>query len=118
MTKRPKAPKEFEPCRFEARFVAVLLRIQPEDVFPIAPGCDEDDDAHFVIYVCNKVDSLKERLAEGNDGTPEFREYRRTLALCADVMNGKVFAPPESQWESFAARYRRGLYHRRGTTGA
>jgi hypothetical protein len=114
MAARPKT--ENEPSRAEACLAALLLRITPADVFgPFMPGITEDDDAHFVVEVWNKVETLWAQIDDANDGSLAFREYRERLRVCVALMNGNVSAPPSGMWDRFTDAYGRGIYQPQGT---
>lgn len=106
MTKTP--PRE--PCRRDAAFVAWMLRIMPDDVFPCGPDITPEGDDHLVLSVVLKVDALAERLNAEDDDSEAFAAYRRRVLMCAGVMSGKLSAPPQSQWERMAQQYGRGAY--------
>lgn len=112
MTKRPKAQiaAPHEPCRHDARFVAWMLRTSPYEVFPCGPDIGEEGDDHLVLAVTAKVDELAARLNDDDDGSEAFAAYRRRVAMLADVMAGKLSAPPQSMWDRMAERYGRGIY--------
>jgi len=99
-----------EPCRRDAAFVAWMLRILPDDVFPCGPDTNPEGDDHLVLTVSLKVDALAERLNADDDGSEAFSAYRRRVLMCADVMAGKLSAPPQSMWETTAKDYGRGRY--------
>ena len=99
-----------EPCRRDAAFVAWMLRILPDDVFPCGPDTTPEGDDHLVLSVALKVDALAERLNAEDDGSEAFAAYRRRVLMCAGVMNGKLSAPPQSQWDRMAEQYGRGAY--------
>jgi|GEM_PF-4741468 len=106
MTKTP--PRE--PCRRDAAFVAWILRTMPDYVFPHGPDTNPEGDNHLVLSVALNVDALAECLSNEDDGTEEFAAYRCRVVMCADVMAGKLSAPPESMWEAIAKDYGRGRY--------
>lgn len=105
-----------EPSRAEARLAALLLRITPADVFGASPpGITDEDDAHFIVEVWNKVETLWANIGDADDGSHAFREYRRRLRLCVALMNGHLSAPPSGMWDRFADAYGRGIYQPQGT---
>lgn len=112
MTKTPKALKAAprEPCRRDAAFVAWMLRTMPDEVFPCGPDTSPEGDEHLVLSVALKVDALAERLNAEDDGSEAFAAYRRRVLMCADVMAGKLAAPPQSQWDRMAEQHGRGIY--------
>ena len=99
-----------EPCRHDAAYVAHMLCYSPFDVFPYGPETTPESDDHLVFDVISKVDALAERLNDEDDGTEEFAAYRRRVLMCADVMTGKLAAPPLSMWPQMAQQYGRGRY--------
>lgn len=105
---RSYVPADFEPGRAEACFVAKLLAIPPEEVFPKGPRFDEIGDTHLVEFVGSRLDDLYTDTDRVNDGSPEFQQYCRTLALCDGVMGGKIPVPPESMWNKIAEGCRSG----------
>lgn len=110
MTKTPKALKAAprEPCRRDAAFVAWMLRIMPDDVFPCGPDTTPEGDDHLILFVALKIDALAERFHVEDDGSEAFAAYRRRVVMCANVMSGKLAAPPQSQWNRMAEQYGRG----------
>lgn len=112
MNKTPKVLKAAprEPCRHDAVFVASMLRYSPFDVFPYGPETTPEGDDHLVFDVTSKVDALAARLNDEDDGTEAFAAYRCRLLMCADVMAGKLAAPPQSMWAQMAQQYGRGRY--------
>ena len=112
MTKIPKALKAApcEPCRRDAAFVAWILCTMPDEVFPCGPDISPEGDEHLVLSVTQKVDALAERLDDEDDGSDEFAAYRGRVLMCADVMAGKLAAPPQSMWAQMAQQYGRGRY--------
>ena len=99
-----------EPCRRDATYVALMLCYSPLDVFPYGPETTPEGDDHLVFDVTSKVDALAARLNDEDDGTEEFAAYRRRLLMCADVMAGKLAAPPQSMWAQMVQQYGRGRY--------
>jgi hypothetical protein len=112
MTKTPKALKAAprEPCRRDAAFVAWMLRTLPDEVFPCGPDTSMEGDDHLVLFVALKVDALDERLNDEDDGTEAFAAHRRRVLMCANVMSGKLSAPPPSMWSQMAEKLERGIY--------
>lgn len=112
MTKTLKALKAAprEPCRHDAAFVAWMLCYSPFDVFPYGPETTSEGNDHLVFDVTSKVDALAARLNDEADGSEEFAAYRRRVLMCADVMTGRLAAPPLSMWPQMAQQYGRGRY--------
>ena len=99
-----------EPCRRDAAFVAWILQVMPDEVFPRGPDISPEGDEHLVFSDMQTVDALAERLDDEDDGSEEFAAYRRRVLMCADVMAGKLAAPPQSMWAQMAQQYGRGRY--------
>ncbi|WP_146910171.1 hypothetical protein [Arenimonas daejeonensis] len=80
-----------------------------DEVFPHGAETTEEADAHFVETVVGKVDDLTKRLPEEDDGSEAFSMYRQRLALCADILAGRVIVP-RRHWLSVAEKFGRGIY--------
>lgn len=115
MNKRPKAlmaaPQEFEPGRDECRYVRWMLELSPSEIWPIEPDNSEEGNQHLVDTTLATMMSLNATLEEDDDGTPEFAAYRRTLAHCNGVLEGRIKPPPpHSYWDFCIGDLKRGIY--------
>ena len=97
-----------------ARYVAWLLRLKPEEIFPFGPELTEQGNQFLVDFVISKLQQLAEEAKKvaRADQTPRFLWYRKTLQHCIDVMDGLEVPPqPNTNGEYAVTKgYRRGIY--------
>lgn len=100
---------DYEPTCDNAAFVAMMLRVPVNEVFPFGAETAEDADDHFIWTIVAMLEKLNARLAEVDDSTEAFAEYRSRVVLCSDVLTGKI-SVPRLLWARMAERYGRGIY--------
>ena len=97
-----------------ARYVAWLLRLKPEEIFPHGPELTEQGNQFLVDCVISKLQQLAEdaKKVARAEQTPRFLWYRKTLQHCIDVMEGLEEPPQPSANGEYAITKgcRRGVY--------
>lgn len=97
-----------------ARYVAWLLRLKPDEIFPHGPELTEQGNQFLVDCVIAKLQQLAEEAQKvaRAEQTPRFLWYRKTLQHCIDVMEGLDEPPqPNADGEYDSTKgFRRGVY--------
>lgn len=101
-------PRLSEEAR-RAAYVAWLLRISPDTVFPLGAECTEEADAHLFDVVAMMLPGLIEEARQATDRSPEATRYLSTLSHAADVLEGRE-DPATNGWYANRRGYRRGTY--------
>jgi len=92
-----------------AAYVAWLLRISVDTVFPFGAECNEEADAHLFDMVALMLRGLLDEVRQATDRSPDASRYLSTLSHAADVMDGRE-DPAANGWFANRRGYRRGLY--------
>lgn len=101
-----------------AAYVAWLLGIKPELVFPFGAECSEEADEHLFSVVLVALQGLVEEARRATDRSPDAIRYLSTLCHASEVMEGREH-PGHNGWFQNRSGFRRGVYvFRPGTTSA
>jgi hypothetical protein len=101
--------RDLSPSANKARYVAWLLAIKRELIFPLSPETGEEADEHLRSVVRSIVDRLLAEAQASTDRCPEALRYLRTLTHADDVIEGRA-DPAVNDWEANRCQYRRGIY--------
>lgn len=92
-----------------ATYVAWLLGIKWELIFPHGPECNEEADEHLTSEVTTILNRLIDEARQSSDRCPEAMRYLSTLSFADDVMAGRE-SPAANGGSENVRGYRRGLY--------
>jgi hypothetical protein len=101
-----------------AAYVAWLLCIQHDHVYPLRPEWNEGDDEHLFSVVLTTLQELVAEARRATDHCPDAIRYMSMLSHADGVMEGRETPPASGEFQN-CNRYRRGRYvFRPGTVAA
>jgi hypothetical protein len=92
-----------------ATYVAWLLRVPPDAIFPLGPECNQEANEHLAFWMRQHVEQLLAEAKQAVDRSPEALRYLSTLGHADDVLGGRS-DPADNGWFENLRGYRRGGY--------